>query len=138
MKEEEKNTKQDVRKRIVAILKSALFIRRQKTSCKRELHAHIQRSFYLGKRRILCPRDGHDLMWNVQIKPRTKAKDLVKMFDGAVKGKYFQQTLYCCGLKSPSVRKRSHFESNSKGLQFANVLRFKDFGFSRFVFWWKL
>ena len=44
-------------------------------------HGTTQPSYRLGRRRVLSPRDERTLVRNVQIHPRTTAKDLVKMLE---------------------------------------------------------
>ena len=49
--------------------------------CKYKHHGTMQPSSCSGRRHVLSPRDERTLVRNVQINPRTEAKDLVKMLE---------------------------------------------------------
>ena len=86
-----KDISQDIRKTIVELLKpgsSLSTISRclkvppssvQRIICKFKHHGNVQPSYHSRRRRVLCPRNEHALVWKVPVSHRTKTKDFVKM-----------------------------------------------------------
>jgi hypothetical protein len=94
----------------------------------------------LRKETVLSPRDEHTLVQEVQINPRTTAKDLVKMLEETGTNASIstvQRILYRHKLKGHSARKKPLLQNRHKkaGLQFATAHGDEDHSFWRNVLW---
>ena len=77
----------------------------------------MQPSYCSGRRHILSPRDGNTLVRNVQINPRTTAKDLVKMLEETgtkISISTVKRVLYRHNLKGRSARKKPLLQNRHK------------------------
>ncbi|CDQ95053.1 unnamed protein product [Oncorhynchus mykiss] len=85
--------------------------------CKYKHHGTMQPSYRSGRRRVLSPRDERTLVRNVQINPRTTAKDLVKMLEETgtkLSISTVKQVLYRHNLKGRSARKKPLLQNRHK------------------------
>ena len=83
-----KEISQDLRKKIVDLHKSGSSLGAiskrpsvQTIVRKYKHHGTTQATYRSGRRRVLSPRDERTLMQNMEINPRTTAKDPVKMLE---------------------------------------------------------
>ena len=97
-------------------------------------------SYRSGRRRILSPRDERTFVQEVQINPRTTAKDLVKMLEETgtkVSVSTAKQVLYRCNLKGHSAQKKPLLQTchQKARLRFATAHGDKDYTLWRNVLW---
>ena len=108
--------------------------------CKYKHHGTTQPSYCSGRRSILFPTDERTLVRKVQITPRTRAKDRLKILEEAgtkVSKSTVKRVLYRHNLKGRSARKKPLLQNRHKKarLRFATAYGDKDRTFWRNVFW---